>query len=364
VSDPREIPNFDRMSFVAVGVMWGFAAFWNGVLAIVLYAASRTNTTSTPVLLAIASPFVLAGLFLIGLAINVTIRTIRYRSLVLHLDTLPGVVGGRVAGSVRGAEGVLREGMSLRLACWRRAVLHDSIDDLLWEDVADVGPIGATAPFRFDVPFECLPTGDDIYWRIDVRTRGRAAAGSFSVPVERTAQSSPEVTEKSLRPRAISQPPYSRLRLEHAADGAVEVRFPRPTWIWKWWLFTFVVAAAGVVVVRKQFDADLTVAGYIGVAAIVVFLIAIIELGVFFSPCLLRVGRDELRMRYLARSRPPKVMAAADIGDFVTKYDNGARKYDVALQRAGGEIYPWLMISAVDKREAEWLAHELRAALK
>jgi hypothetical protein len=361
VTDPRVIPGVDRASYAGVLLLWGFAAFWNGTLVFMMVAAWIVANVTHIALLAAASPFLLAGLFLTGMALTLTVRTIRYRSLVLRLDTLPGVVGGRVAGTISGAEGLLNDGMSVRLACWRRAVMSDSFDEVLWEDVEDVVPAGATVPFRFDVPFECLPASDDVYWQVSIRTRGRAVVGTFIVPVERTAQSSPEITEKSLRPRTMAQPPYSKLRLVRTAGGAIEVLFPRPGWLWKWWVFTLVVGMAGATLVREQFmNAPV---GYAAVAVAVLFLVAIIELGVIFTPRLLRAGPDQLRMRFLSRLRPAKRMPSAEVADFVAKYDNGSRKYDVSVQRAGGASYPWLMISAADKREAEWLAYELRAAL-
>jgi hypothetical protein len=241
--------------------------------------------------------------------------------------------------------------MSVRLWCWRAAQLSDSFDDMLWEDVEDA----RSGSFRFDIPYECEPTGDAIYWRIDLRTRTRLAAATFRVPVHRDERSSPEITEQSLRPRAVAQPPYSRLRLERQPDGAIEIGFPRPGWIWKWWVFTIAVVIAGYAMVPPELR-ELVVGGAL-------FLVAIILLGVSMTPRRLRAGPDELRMRFLSPFRRPKVMRCQEITDFVPKYDNGARTYYVSVQRAGGGLDPWLMISAADKREAEWLAHELRAAI-
>lgn len=331
MNDERTIPNFNRGSIFGVLFIWIFAGFWNGFIAVTLLVVRAAKEGPPPALIyAIASPFILAGIFLLGLAIRVTLTTIRYRSLVLHLDTMPGVVGGRVAGTIHGAEGAVKEGMTIRLACWRR-YRSDTTDDMLWEDLIDVAPggvvrspDGATVPFRFDVPYECAPSESDdgrIEWQVTVQTHGGGFAGSFVVPVHGTAQSSPEVTEKSLRPRTVSQPQYSKLRWERAADGAVEVRFPKPTWVWKWYLFTLVVIVAGVAAARQTSWAEMI---YLGVAAVTLFLIAIIQMGLFFAPRLLRVGRD--------------------------------------VQRADGKTYPWLFMTAVDKREAEWLAHELRSS--
>jgi hypothetical protein len=372
VNEQQTIPNVNRGSILGVLFIWIFAGFWNGFIAVMLLVSRAAGGGPPPTLmLALASPFILAGIFLLSLAVRVTVKIIRYRSLVLHLDTFPGVLGGRVAGTVHGAEEALKEGMTVRLACWRR-YRSDTSDDMLWEDLVDVAPgsvmrspAGATVPFRFDVPYECEPSDSDdgrIQWQITVQTHGGGYAGAFTVPVQRTAQSSPEVTEKSLRPRTVSQPQYSKLRMERAPDGAVEVRFPKPTWVWKWYLFTLVVVVAGVVVARQKLpDPSWTPMIYLGIAAVALFLIAIIQMGLFFAPRLLRVGRDELRMRFLSMFRGAKVMPAFDIADFVLKYSNG--KYDVDLQRTDGRTYPWLFMTAVDKREAEWLAHELRNSL-
>ena len=100
------------------GISLGFGLFWNGFPTLMVWMTDgRTSGPSPETLYAIVSPFALAGVFLLGLAITVTVTLIRYRSLQLRLDTLPGLVGGRIAGSLQGADGVLREGMSLRLAC-------------------------------------------------------------------------------------------------------------------------------------------------------------------------------------------------------------------------------------------------------
>jgi hypothetical protein len=123
-----------------------------------------------------------------------------------------------------------------------------------------------------------------------------------------------------------------------------------------------VVTGAGLFAARQKLpDQSWVPMIYVGIAAVALFLIAIIQMGLFFAPRLLRVGRDELRMRFLSMFRGVKVMPAADIADFVLKYSNG--KYDVDIQRADGKTYPWLFMTAVDKREAQWLAHELRSAL-
>ena len=374
MNDELTVSNVNRGSFAAIAAIWIFAAFWNGILLAGILAVKSSDPGAEPwALIAVSSPFILAGIYLVWLAVSGTLRKIHYRSLVLHLDA-PGVVGGRMAGTIHGAERVLDDGMSVRLSCWRHSRMRDAQDDLLWEDVEDVArgsvmrsPDSATVPFRFDIPYECEPSGADaghIGWQIDLRTRAHTAAATFRVPVHYSDQSSPEITEKSLRPPAIAQPPYSRLGFERAANGAVEIRFPRPGWIWKWWVFTIVAAAAAAAVVRQYFDdADSRPGAYLAVAAGALFLVLIIQFGLFFTPRLLRVGRDELRMRFLSPFRGPKVMRPSDIADFVAKYDNGTRKCDVAVQRAGGEMDPWLMISVADKREAEWLADELRSAL-
>jgi hypothetical protein len=74
------------------------------------------------------------GIFLLWVAASGTLRTIHYRSLVLGLDARSG-------------------------------------------------------SFRFDIPYDCEPTGDRIDWHIDLRTRRRTAAATFRVPVVRDERS-------------------------------------------------------------------------------------------------------------------------------------------------------------------------------
>ena len=69
-------------------------------------------------------------------------------------------------------------------------------------------------------------------------------------------------------------------------------------------------------------------------------------------------------MRFQSLFRGPRVVPTSDIADVVAELSNSTRKYAVNIQRTGGKIDPWLMITAADKREAEWIAHELRVSVR
>ena len=121
MNDELTVSNVNRGSFAAIAAIWIFAAFWNGILLAGILAVKRGDPGAEPwALIAVSSPFILAGIYLVWLAVSGTLRTIHYRSLVLHIDA-PGVVGGRMAGTIHGAERVLNDGMSVRLSCWRHS---------------------------------------------------------------------------------------------------------------------------------------------------------------------------------------------------------------------------------------------------
>lgn len=194
-------------------------------------------------------------------AIRSTLRWRRFRGIVLVLDRNPGVIGGSLRGTVHvparlGGEGSFR----LRLSCVRRQVRKSGgkrkvSESVVWQDeheqpLASVlaGPTGAALRVDFQIPFESEPTspenGDDIHsWRLDVMAElsGPDLASVFEVPVFRTGQSSPDVTdslpmdepdrEQGFAPRSLDDEslpdlddPNVRARLD--PEGMLELFFP------------------------------------------------------------------------------------------------------------------------------------------
>ena len=172
--EARTIPNRNRGSVLGASFLGAFGLIWIGFLV----SALRKDGISQRAIFS-AAALSLVGYFLIGVAILLIVSAIRSRRLVLRLETLPGVVGGHVSGTIHGMGGMPRDEMTLRLECWRR-------DELSWSHVQNIDAADATVPFRFDVPRQCEPTGGDVEWRIAVRTPDGGAAGSFEVPVHRT----------------------------------------------------------------------------------------------------------------------------------------------------------------------------------
>lgn len=381
----RTIPNINRGSLAGLVFLWGFALVWNGFLAVMFLVTRAANDgPGAGTLAAILSPFLLAGLFLLWLAVSMSATLYRYRSLMVRLETLPGVLGGKLSATLHGAQGVVADGMTVRLTCWRRYPGSDTSDDVLWDDVEEIrpesiyrAPDGSVAPFTIGIPFECEPTGGrdgKIEWQLTVHAADGDVVGAFDVPVYRTEDSSEAVTEKTLRPRSMLQPPFSKLKLRDTADGSVEVQFPKPSWVWKWYITTL-IAGGGAFVAAEEIRIrvpDLVIDGrpglwpnvlYLGVAAVVLCFLAIIQLGLFFSPRLLTVRHDTMEMRYYSLFRGARVVPASEIADIDVKFSNSTRKYDVDIQRSSGSKDPWMMMSSNDRREAEWLAHEIRRAL-
>ena len=99
-SPERTIPNVDGRRGAAVGIR----RLRTGRSPYIAFAGEKGPQD------AVALPFVLAGIFIIGLALTLTLRTIKYRSLVLHHAAGRG---GRAGGGRSTATGLLREGMSV-----------------------------------------------------------------------------------------------------------------------------------------------------------------------------------------------------------------------------------------------------------
>ena len=219
--------------------LWGFTLLW--------------NLMSLPVWLRMAGPailfawiFPLAGLVMLFVAVRSSLREARNGRSVLVLQSMPGVLGGQIAGEIHavGSLSNVRE-FQVRISCVRR--LTKDRRDELWQDERTVlasatlsTGAGAMLPFSFTIPY-ALPASKDnqVTWHIEVsgRRSGPDYHKCFEVPVFETDASSPEVDERAAAPPAEPLPmPQPRsepesvsedssIRVAHRAGG-IEIVFP------------------------------------------------------------------------------------------------------------------------------------------
>ncbi len=181
------------------------AVLWNVLAAVACLLAPWSRLGSEPwwVLVALLPA---VGVVFIALALLTVMRWRRQGDSRLRLDTVPGIVGGRIAGTAYLPGFVERKaGVTVGLRCvLRRNVQREGVRKLretpLWSTGAFIGEeklhtAGSTmlaAPVNFIIPHNTPATENDpanrVYWELKVcgERTGRAYCTRFHVPVFNT----------------------------------------------------------------------------------------------------------------------------------------------------------------------------------
>ena len=363
--------------------LWLFALVWNGVIWSIVPVILRGSSDGTQrmAILGFLALFLLAGLFLIWLATRATLDAVRFRGTILDLQTNPGILGGTLAGVLHVRPAVLRLApLSLRLTSWKRYRSSDSSDDLLWEQSSPLdtatpfpsGPGTLGLPFSVRVPYDCEPTtdGDPHYaWRLELVSPRKKSNVSFEVPVARTEASSPEQTRRALEPVRVERPPSAAATLEQTGSG-VAIRFPRPSWVWKWYSMIAILTAGAFALasellpdqMRRGMPLSFAAGIYLAIAGVALFLIAMPMLTLAMTVRQVDADRSGLVIRYALPGRSARRIGAGELRDIAAAYSNSAAKYEVNFIGADLKPVPWLILS-MPKDEADWVALELRKAV-
>lgn len=374
---------------------WALALLWNaGVVPSIWFLWDEVTAQGLGTTLFVLV-FPLAGLCLVIAAIVATFLSWKQRSSVLALDTLPGVVGGRLRGRVETTlPKAPREGVSLTLVCERRVRTRNrSSTTPLWRceklipaDKLGRGRRGLTVPVDFTIPYACKPTTavnlDDggLAW---VLAAGAAAPSfglslTFDVPVFRTAESSKEITEEAaaaateieIETAADFDPAQALFQIRPSPRGGTEIYFPPVHQL-------RVVAALGALsAVFFGAAAALFWAGAIVVPvflALAAVLATLAALDRRFGVCLLRIedGRVIVSqgMAGIRRTHSEAVSAVRGV-----KLSEPFHRPGTLLQSAGTSYYvhielPGERVMFVGRRidslaEALWLADAIRRLIE
>jgi len=232
----------------AVGV-WIIALIWNGLVGAACWGILSSTQTLQPGE-AILLVFVAIGLYLLVIAVRATLRDVRYGRTKLHLTTLPGEIGGHLAGILQTERPIQAIGPArLRLICQR--VTSDnrhSFTSTVWETTLEIQNLQTTAsgteiPFDFEIPAE-LPatrqsssTRDAIHWKLGttVAAEGVNYASNFEVPIfdVRGIQSQsasdfsfpPPETNIASTLKTVEPPVHPGIVLSRLADGGCTIHF-------------------------------------------------------------------------------------------------------------------------------------------
>jgi hypothetical protein len=196
---------------------------------VLLVCALAWNLASTPVwfvfphdafdkghrlaLLLLAFPAI--GAILVLSAVVSVLRWRKYGQSVLEMASVPGVIGGQLAGVIRVPAKVRpEEGFRLSLDCVCISTAGKSrTETSVWQDeqviardLSQGNPEQSAIPVLFQIPYECRPTDEteansQTVWRLAVsaKTPGLDYSTRFEVPVFKTPESDPNfVVDRSL----------------------------------------------------------------------------------------------------------------------------------------------------------------------
>ena len=207
-----------------------------GASAMAWFVLTRQSIEETPVF-AVLLLLPAAGLYFLWGVLQQIAAGLRYRNIVLRLSTLPGVVGGKLTGTIeldRSCKVPDRK-VAVILRCEERTLLerkvvaqgrpsrwestHYSLD-VIWSGEAEieVEPLAQPLwiPIDFTIPFACRETTmrsktgstEDVTtftcWvvELDAEISGSKINATFEVPVLKTAGSDPGIVEA---PQAVDE---------------------------------------------------------------------------------------------------------------------------------------------------------------
>ena len=260
----------DKASIVA---LWLFALLWNLITVpscIAIYPKASAAFLGGDWLPLVALVFPAAGLFLVVSAIVSSLRWRKYGRSVFQMASVPGVIGGQLAGVIRTAVKIHPAvAFQLRLSCikethfrgkdsgrmrtvvWQdeQAILHELLQD-------DAGQ--SAIPVLFQIPYECHETAEpdadhSTIWQLEVTASapGLRYGVTFDVPVYKTPESDPNfAVDRSL----IAQYTAPEDAEQELSAGRV-IKMASPTG--DGWRFVFPMAR------NPGADAQVTLAGVV-----------------------------------------------------------------------------------------------------
>lgn len=231
--------------------MWAFALVWNLICSFVLVFVPVGNAPTAGVVALML--FAVAGLYLLLLAVRLTLRWEKYGKTWFDLGTLPGVVGKELRGTIHVKFPQLpREGVQIKLSCVNRTVSGSGRDrstseKILWREECVLppekiqgGPAGSAIPVAFKIPSDALESNTEnpdnsVIWclQADAKTPGVDYQDIFEVPVFCTAASTAgtvrqepgEVSASTPAAAPLEKPPDDGIVVRQSPSGGMEYEF-------------------------------------------------------------------------------------------------------------------------------------------
>ncbi len=368
--------------------VWIAAVLWNLCVFPYVWAVSPSAFYRNPAAAFFLVPFVAAGLFLLFRAVRTTIAVLEFGTTYFAVDSLPGVIGGTLRGSIHARFPHSPDhGFHLRLSCVRlvrtgSGSSRNTQETILWCDDADLGPgqfyagpMGTTIPVDFHIPRDVQPTdntnlSNQIIWRLEgmADVPGLDYHDVFEVPVFRTAATSGEESVAS-EPSEFADVAAQTRRPDQMTVAARETEegpefyFP-PARNRRLAVWTTVLAliVCGVAYSLAQAGAPLIFPIVFGLFALALVCFAA---QYWMATTRLVIGAKVRLQAGLLGGGKTREIALTDVDGFDEKIQsqtlNGITVpyYDIVLRlRDGQTLSVGKMLSS--KRETEWLVSEMR----
>ena len=231
-------------------VVWCVAIFWSAIVGSMFFSGLGEFRRGSPVLVGTV-PFLAIAVGFYVWAIRLTLRWRMFGASLLVLETFPGVIGGKLSGTLVVSSGVQPStDLRARLTCHRiDHTEEDGPESTLWHtevtlpaNRAMTQAEGAVHTLEFAIPAGLepsspLPEMEEIVWDVDVWGEGVKVPyrASFQVPVFVTSESSHETTPE---PEVSHEPIHassgarfdalSRIHVSPSVTGGYDFLFPYP----------------------------------------------------------------------------------------------------------------------------------------
>ena len=376
----------------AAWFFWGFAILWNLISIPLLFFLPEEiiEQENYAALLGLLFPLVGIGLFIV--AVRKTIQRRKYGDCLFLMDRVPGILGGDIRGTILLPRGVpAAETLSVRLSCIhterRRSGKDTSTqEDSLWQTeqsvvglspTGEVGAQGAKVSIR--VPFDASPTGEidennSVRWKLEAEAAvsGVDFATEFEIPVFKTLDSSPTITEERIRSEELSTGMHFVAPADHtrfavtatAAGGTEFVIKPQGTLSGTLAGMSIVLIFVGIAILLGYAGAPIIFPLVFGLFALLIVFILIFSA---FGESRIVVEGGHVSVRnYLFGIMTGKRMPCSSIAKIGVKGEGKTRKrgyYSINLTQADGKSASPLQFLP-ERQQAEWLAEEVRRAME
>ncbi len=383
---------FSSSKSTMLGAM-AFAALWNLISFPTLLVIPREIAKKGNYLVLIALIFPIVGVGLAVWAIRSFIHWRKFGNAKLEMLTLPGVVGGRLAGVIH-CDAILvpEDDFRVTLRCVNRVTTGSGNDrstseHILWEQESILARellaqerTKTELPVYFQIPFSCIesraePSDNCIVWRLQAEARvpGVDFQPIFEVPVFKTPESL-ETAEDAQDPlehfrarRSVTQQQKEdgfEILARGPDDVEIEIRDGATTGAR---LFTFMICIGLVVIAVGLAFADAIKALPIVIGfGFFALIFSWFGFSIWFPPRRIIVGGGRLTVERnilgMASRRDTRLDEIAGVEGRDGNTVNGRQYYDVWLKRRDkGTVQ--LANSLTSKLRADKLAEAVRKSL-